>query len=110
MSTGQPLPHGRVSTSTEGGSAHASAVSEASARLRILVNLSRQLADAQPDLEIVLDTVCSHIVSELGDSCATFLLREDDVTLEPVTIRHRDPARCAVLEQIDKARKLRIGE
>lgn len=110
MSTGQPLPHGRVSTSAEGGPAHGPAVSEAAARLRILVNLSRQLADAQPDLDIVLDTVCSHVVSVLGDGCATFLLMEDDSTLEPVTIRHRDPARRALLEQIDHARKLRIGE
>jgi signal transduction histidine kinase len=110
MSTGQPLPHGRGSTSAEGSSAHGPSVSEAAARLRILVNLSRQLAEAQPDLDIVLDTVCSHIVSVLGDGCATFLLLEDDTTLEPITIRHRDPARCAVLEKIDQARKLRVGE
>ncbi|WP_224373015.1 sensor histidine kinase [Hyalangium versicolor] len=105
-----PLPHGRGSISAEGSSAHGPPVLEAAARLRILVNLSRQLAEARTDLDLVFDTVCAHLVSVLGDGCAAFLLLDDNTSLEPVTIRHRDPARRLLLEQLNQARKLRVGE
>ncbi len=110
MRLGKPLPLGHSHLSAEGGSAHGSSTAEAAARLRVLVSLSRQLAEASSDLELVLDTVSSHVVAMLGDGCAVFLLMEDDVWLEPVTIHHRDPARLQVLEQLNAARKLRVGE
>ncbi|WP_224243373.1 GAF domain-containing sensor histidine kinase [Hyalangium gracile] len=110
MSPGIPLPRGRDSTASEGSSAHEASVLEAAARLRILVHLSRQLAEAEPDLELALDTVCSHLVSVLGDGCAAYLLREDDTSLEPITIRHRDPVRRGLIEQVNQARQLRVGE
>lgn len=110
MRLGQPLPPGHRLPLAEGGSAHASATDEATARLRVLVDLSRQLAEAESDLELVLDTVSSHIVAMLGDGGAVFLLMEDNTRLEPVTIHHRNQERCKVLEQINAMRKLSVGE
>ncbi len=82
----------------------------AAARLRILVDISRRLAEAHPDLEVVLDSVASRVTEVLGDGCAAYLRAEDGQTLEPVTIRHRDPSRRAIIEQVNRARRLRIGE
>jgi signal transduction histidine kinase len=84
--------------------------SQAAARLRILVEVSRQLAEAKPDLDVVLDTVAAHIVQTLGDACAIYLLNTDEAPLEAVTIRHRIPERNAVMEQLNHARQLRSGE
>jgi signal transduction histidine kinase len=84
--------------------------SEAAARLRILVDLSRQLAEAKPDLDVVLDTVAAHVVETLGDGCAAYLLMADETRLEAVTIRHRNAALRALMEQVNVARPLRVGE
>jgi hypothetical protein len=40
---------------TPGGTAGAAPASQAAARLQILVDISRRLAEPQPDLEVVLD-------------------------------------------------------
>lgn len=82
---------------------------EAAARLRILVELSRQLAEAKPDIEVILDAVARHVVETLGDGCAVYLAAEDS-RLEAVTIRHRLPERQAVMEQINQERPLHEGE
>jgi signal transduction histidine kinase len=95
--------------SAEGVAARAGSASEA-ARLHILVDISRRLAEAQPDLESVLDTVASRVIEVLGDGCAAYLRSPDDTVLEPVTIRHREPSRRALIEQVNQARKLRLGE
>lgn len=104
------LPTGRGSSPAGGDTALEAPASEAAARLRVLVDLARQLADAQPDFEIVLDAVAARIVELLGDGCAAYLCSEDDVWLEPITIRHREPSRRALIEQVNRARRLRIGE
>jgi signal transduction histidine kinase len=74
------------------------------------VDISRRLAEAHPDLEVVLDTVASQITEVLGDGCAAYLRSADDTLLDPVTIRHRDPSRRALIERINLARRLRVGE
>ena len=84
--------------------------SQAAASLQILMTLARRLAESSPDLESVLDAVATRVVEVLGDGCAAYLVAEDGTWLEPVTIRHRDPARQAVIEQVNRARQLRVGE
>jgi signal transduction histidine kinase len=74
------------------------------------VELSRQLTDARPDLDVVLDKVAAHIVETLGDGCAAYLVMADDSRLEPVTIRHRSPERRALIEQVNRTRPLHVGE
>jgi signal transduction histidine kinase len=110
MASGTHLLPRHSDSSEEGAPTLGAQTSEAAARLRILVDLSRQLAEGKPDLDFVLDAVAAHIVETLGDGCAAFLLMADDTRLEPVTIRHRDAARRAMLEQIHQARQMRVGE
>src|SRR5687768_1397038 len=98
MGSGMHLLPRRSNTSVGGDSTHGEPTPEAAAHLRILVDLSRQLADARPDLEVVLDAVAAHIVEALGDGCAAYLLSSKGTWLEPVTIRHRDPVRRTLIE------------
>jgi signal transduction histidine kinase len=83
---------------------------EAVARLHLLVDISRRLAEAPPDLEIILDTVASRVTEVMGDGCAAYLRAVEGTALEPVTIRHRDPSRRVLIEQVNQARQLRVGE
>jgi len=110
MSSGMHLLPRPSDTSVEGDPTLGDPASAAAARLRILVDLSRQLAEAKPDLDVVLDAVAAHVVETLGDGCAAYLLMADDTRLEPVTIRHRVPERQALIEQVNRARQLRVGE
>src|SRR5687767_3383532 len=84
--------------------------SQAAAYLQILVTLARRLSERSPDLESILDAVATRVVEVLGDGCAAYLVTEDGTRLDPVTIRHRDPARRAVIEEVNRARQLRVGE
>lgn len=109
MSPGTLPLHGHTGT-TAVKDASDPPVAPPAARLRILVELSRQLAEATPDLETVLDAATARVVELLGDGCAAYLLTPDEAWLDPVSIRHRDPARCALMEQVNRARRLRVGE
>jgi signal transduction histidine kinase len=99
-----------MGNSSGGDSTRGAPSSQAAAYLQILVTLTRQLAESSPDLEIVLDAVATRVVEVLGDGCAAYLVTEDNAWLEAVTIRHRDPARRAVIEEVNRARRLRVGE
>lgn len=110
MPSGTHLLPRPIDASERGVPALGESGGEAAARLRILVDLSRQLAEAKPDLEVVLDAVAAHVVETLGDGCAAYLLTADDSRLEAVTIRHRIPERQALMEQMDHERPLRPGE
>lgn len=99
-----------MGNSTGGEPARGAAPSQAAEYLRILVTLSRRLAESPLDLEVILDAVAAHVVEMLGDGCAAYLLTQDNTWLEPVTIRHRDPARRALIEEINRSRRLRVGE
>jgi signal transduction histidine kinase len=104
------LPPGHDATAAGGATAAEAPAEEATARLRVLIDLSRQLAEATTDFESVLDAVAARVVELLGDGCAAYLRTEDDTWLEPIAIRHRDPARRALIEQVNQTRRLRIGE
>jgi signal transduction histidine kinase len=110
MSPGTPLPHGRSVTAAEGASASRDSTTEAAARLRILVDISRRLAETKPDFSAVLDAVTAQVVEVLGDGCAAYLCSTMDSRLEPIAIRHRSPARQALIEQVNQTRQLRVGE
>jgi signal transduction histidine kinase len=99
-----------MGNSSEGDSPRGAPSSQASAYFQILVTLARRLAESTPDLELVLDAVATRVVEVLGDGCAAYLVTEDNTWLEAVTIRHRDPARRAVIEEVNRARRLRVGE
>jgi hypothetical protein len=85
-----------MGTSTGGAPVRGAPPSQAAEYLRILVTLSRRLAESPLDFEVILDAVAAHVVEALGDGCAAYLVTKDDMWLEAVTIRHRDPARRAV--------------
>jgi signal transduction histidine kinase len=99
-----------MGNSPGGAPAREAPPSQAAEYLRILVTLSRRLAESALDLDVVLDAVAGHVVDVLGDGCAVYLVTEDGVWLEAVTIRHRDPARRAVIEEVNRSRRLRVGE
>lgn len=109
MSSGTHLLSSPYDASERGVPTLGHSGTEAAARLRILVELSRQLAEAKPDIEVILDAVARHVVETLGDGCAVYLAT-DDSRLEAVTIRHRLPERQAVMEQINHERPLHEGE
>ncbi|MBN1206605.1 MAG: GAF domain-containing protein [Myxococcaceae bacterium] len=110
MDPGPRLPPGSTATAAGGTTTAEAPEAEAAARLRVLVELSRLLAEARTDLEFVLDAVAARVVELLGDGCAAYLRAEDDTWLDPITIRHREPARRVLIEQVNTARRLRIGE
>jgi len=99
-----------MGNSTGGAPARGAPPPQAAEYLRILVTLSRRLAESALDLDVVLDAVAGHVVEALGDGCAVFLIAQNGVWLEAVTIRHREPAHRAVMEEINRIRKLRVGE
>jgi len=99
-----------MGNSAGGDPARGAPSSQAADYLRILVTLSRRLAESSLDFEVILDAVAGHVVEVLGDGCAAYLVTDDDRWLEPVTIRHRDPARRAMIEEVNRSRRMRVGE
>jgi signal transduction histidine kinase len=99
-----------MGNSSEGDPARGAPASQAAAYLRILTTFARRLAESPPDLEVVLDAAAAHVVEMLGDGCVAYLVTDDNTWLDPVTIRHRDPARRELIEKIHRVRRMRVGE
>jgi signal transduction histidine kinase len=99
-----------MGNSTGSAPARGAPPSQAAEYLRVLVTLSRRLTEGSLDLDVVLDAVAGHVVEALGDGCSIYLVTEDNAWLEAVTIRHRDPTHCAVMEEVNHHRRMRVGE
>ncbi|HEX8441186.1 GAF domain-containing protein [Archangium sp.] len=80
------------------------------ARLRILVEVDRLLAEAGLDLPAVLDVIARKVSEVIGDGCVLQLMAEDGAFLEPVTIHHPDPEARWLLAGTVHARRQRLGE
>ncbi|QRN97878.1 GAF domain-containing protein [Archangium violaceum] len=80
------------------------------ARLRILVEVDRLLAEAGLDLPAVLDVIARKVSEVVGDGCVLQLMAEDGAFLEPVTIHHPDPEARWLLAGTVHARRQRLGE
>jgi signal transduction histidine kinase len=80
------------------------------ARLRILVEVDRLLAEAGLDLPAVLDVIARKVSEVIGDGCVLQLMSEDNAFLEPVTIHHPDPEARWLLAGTVHARRQKLGE
>ena len=80
------------------------------ARLRILVEVDRLLAEAGLDLPAVLDVIARKVSEVIGDGCVLQLMAEDGAWLEPVTVHHPDPEARWLLAGTVHARRQRLGE
>jgi PAS domain S-box-containing protein len=60
-------------------------------RLKLLVDASRQLADAGLEPPAVLERLCELVVPRLGHGCHVRLLSDDGIWLHPVNSAHADP-------------------
>jgi signal transduction histidine kinase len=80
------------------------------ARLRILVEVDRLLAEAGLDLPAVLDVIARKVSEVIGDGCVLQLMAEDGAFLEPVTIHHPDPEARWLLAGTVHARRQALGE
>ncbi|ATB44230.1 hypothetical protein CYFUS_009717 [Cystobacter fuscus] len=80
------------------------------ARLRILVDVDRLLAQAGLELPAVLDVIAHKVSEVIGDGCVLQLIREEDSTLEPVALHHPDPEARWLLASTVHARRQRSGE
>jgi signal transduction histidine kinase/uncharacterized protein YigA (DUF484 family) len=80
------------------------------ARLRILVEVDRLLAEAGLDLPAVLDVIARKVSEVIGDGCVLQLMSEDSAFLEPVTIHHPDPEARWLLAGTVHARRQSAGE
>ncbi|PTL79626.1 GAF domain-containing protein [Vitiosangium sp. GDMCC 1.1324] len=80
------------------------------ARLRILVEVDRLLAEAGLDLPAVLDVIARKVSEVIGDGCVLQLMDEDGAFLEPVTIHHPDPEARWLLAGTVHARRQKPGE
>ncbi len=80
------------------------------ARLRILVEVDRLLAEAGLDLPAVLDVIARKVSEVIGDGCVLQLMSEDSAFLEPVTIHHPDPEARWLLAGTVHARRQNAGE
>jgi signal transduction histidine kinase len=80
------------------------------ARLRILVEVDRLLAEAGLDLPAVLDVIARKVSEVIGEGCVLQLMAEDGAFLEPVTIHHPDPEARWLLAGTVHARRQKLGE
>jgi signal transduction histidine kinase len=80
------------------------------ARLRILVEVDRLLAEAGLDLPAVLDVIARKVSEVIGDGCVLQLMDEDGAYLEPVTIHHPDPEARWLLAGTVHARRQKQGD
>ncbi|MFL5359002.1 GAF domain-containing sensor histidine kinase [Archangium sp.] len=80
------------------------------ARLRILVDVDRLLAEAGLDLPAVLDVIARKVSEVIGDGCVLQLMDEEGAYLEPVTIHHPEPEARWLLAGTVHARRQRPGE
>lgn len=77
------------------------------ARVHAVSEASRHFAEANLDLEVVLDVLARQVVELLGDACAVMLLSEDGQWLEPVAVYHPDPETLTMIRQLLAAGRAR---
>jgi signal transduction histidine kinase len=80
------------------------------ARLHLLVRVSQLLSEAGLDLEQVLEVLGRAVTQEVGDGCLIQLVSEEGQFLELAAVHHPDPKARALLEQVVRVRRLRVGE
>ncbi|HYO52417.1 GAF domain-containing sensor histidine kinase [Archangium sp.] len=80
------------------------------ARLRILVEVDRLLAEAGLDMPAVLNVIARKVSEVIGDGCVLQLTAEDGAFLEPVAIHHPEPEARWLLAGTVHARQQKLGE
>lgn len=70
------------------------------ARIEVLAELSRLLAETETDLAKVLQTVVRCVSEEIGDTSTLALLSKDGAFLEPAAYYHPDAEALALIEQM----------
>ncbi|MBX7159078.1 MAG: GAF domain-containing protein [Acidimicrobiia bacterium] len=67
--------------------------------LAVLTEVSAALADTALDLPVVLDTIADLLVTHVSDAAGVYLLRDDAVTLDLMSVASVDPMMCELFEQ-----------
>jgi PAS domain S-box-containing protein len=75
-------------------------VYESAARTEALAEISRQLVEAGPDFELVLNLVARNASMSLGDWCVIRIISEDNRRLELASVYHKDPDALSLLQEI----------
>jgi signal transduction histidine kinase len=83
---------------------------QSAARLHLVVRVSQLLSEAGLDLEQVLEVLGRAVTQEVGDGCLLQLVSEDGQFLELAGVQHPEPKARALLEQVVRVRRLRVGE
>jgi signal transduction histidine kinase len=83
---------------------------QSAARLHLVVRVSQLLSEAGLDLEQVLNVLGRAVTQEVGDGCLLQLVSEDEQFLELAAVHHPDAKARALLEQVVRVRRLRVGE
>ena len=86
------------------------ALRRAEERNRLLTEGSRHLAEARLDWSKVLDCIVDLVTREVGDLCLMSMVSADGAWLDPVAIRHRNPAELPATEELEFAQPCRVGE
>jgi signal transduction histidine kinase/CheY-like chemotaxis protein len=85
-------------------------VRAAAARLQVLAEASDAFGAANRDLPALFDAICQQVVRHLGDSCVLSLRAGEEDLLEPVAVRHVDPAFQERMRQLLASNPLRLGQ
>lgn len=83
---------------------------QSAARLHLVVRVSQLFSEAGLDLEQVLEVLGHAVTREVGDGCLLQLVSDDGQFLELAGVHHPDPKARALLEQVVRVRRLRVGE
>jgi len=91
---GEYIPHVLEDGTVAGYAAHIADVTEArraEARLQLLEEVSRTLAEARLELPAIFKAIAQSIVGRLGDGCVIFLREEETGDLVPLASHHAHP-------------------
>jgi signal transduction histidine kinase len=83
---------------------------QSAARLHLVVRVSQLLSEAGLDLDQVLNVLGRAVTQEVGDGCLLQLVSEDEQFLELAAVHHPEAQARALLEQVVRVRRLRVGE
>ncbi len=75
------------------------ALREHSLRLRVLAELSLELAEAHPDLQLTVEAAVRNTAERVGDLCLGLTIRDDD-TFELLAFHHRRPDAVMLVEEL----------
>ncbi|MBN1208256.1 MAG: GAF domain-containing protein [Myxococcaceae bacterium] len=83
---------------------------QSAARLHLLVSVSQLVAEAGLDLTQVMDVLARGVTEAVGEGCIVQLVSEDGKWLELAAVHHPDAAARALLEEMVRERRMRVGE